>query len=82
MIIRLYLFHFIPFSIKMNHIKRKASVSVGSYVCIDPVGVFADFGVDSRIARQGTTYTPGDNALEHSITNHGATRISLKGKKD
>lgn len=66
----------------MNHIKRKEkSVSVGSYVFIDPVGVFANFSVDSRIARQGTTYTPGDNALEHSITNHGTTRISLKDNK-
>lgn len=48
---------------------------------MDPVDVFANFGVDSWIARQSTPYTPGDNALEPSITNHRATRISLKGKK-
>lgn len=49
-----------------------------SHNLVDPVKVFADFCVDTRLPGDGTwVLTPGDDALERSITDQRASRVTL-----
>lgn len=49
-----------------------------SHNLVDPVKVFADFCVDTRLPGDSTwVLTPGDDALERSITDQGASRVTL-----
>lgn len=50
---------------------------VGSYGLLNPAHVIAHFGVDARLAFESTAVAPGDNALEFSIADHGAARVTL-----
>lgn len=45
---------------------------------VDPVKVFADFCIDTRLSGDSTwVLTPGDDALKRSITDQGASRVTL-----
>lgn len=47
---------------------------------VDPVKVFADFCIDTRLSGDGTwVLTPGDDALKRSVTDQGASRVTLTG---
>lgn len=54
---------------------------VGSHGVLDPSHVVADLGVDTRFALHGTAIAPGDNALELSIADHRATRVTLNKRE-
>lgn len=56
---------------------HQRSVSVGGHGGLDPGDVVANLGVNSGIALPGTSDTPGNNALELSIADHGTAGISL-----
>lgn len=55
---------------------------VGSLGAGDPGVVVADLGVDTGVVPQGTAVSPGDNTLELSIADHGATRVTLRKEKN
>lgn len=45
---------------------------------MDPVKVFADFRIDTRLSGDCTwVLTPGDDALKRSITDQRASRVTL-----
>ena len=50
---------------------------VGSNSLLNPVHIVADLGVHTRVIPLGTAIAPGDNALELSIADHRATRVTL-----
>ena len=50
---------------------------VGTNGLLNPAHVVADLGVDTRFAFLSTANTPGDNALELSVADHRATRVTL-----
>lgn len=54
---------------------------VGGYGLLNPVHKVADPGVDTRIVLLGAAIAPGDDSLELSIADHGATRVTLGRKK-
>lgn len=54
---------------------------VGSDGVLNPVHVVADLGVDTRLAAEGAAVAPGDNALEFSVADHGATRVTLSKRE-
>lgn len=56
---------------------HQTSILVGGNGGLDPGDVVANLGVNSGIAPLGTSITPGDNALELSIADHGTAGISL-----
>lgn len=49
---------------------------------LNPAHVVADLGVDPRLVFLSATIAPGDNALELSIADHRATRVTLGGKEE
>lgn len=45
---------------------------------MDPVKVFADFCIDTRLSGDRTrVLTPGDDALKRSVTDQRASRVTL-----
>lgn len=56
---------------------HQTSVSVGSNGGLDPRDVVANLGVNPGVALLGTSNTPGNNALELSVADHGTAGISL-----
>ena len=54
---------------------------VGGHGAANPGVVVADLGVDSRLVPLGTAITPGHHALQLTIAHHGATGISLTGRR-
>lgn len=60
-----------------KHRSHQTSVSVGGNGGLDPGDVVANLGVNSGIAPLGASNTPGNNALQLSVADHGTTRVSL-----
>lgn len=54
---------------------------VGSHGLLNPVHEVADPGVDARPVLLGAAVAPGDDSLELSVADHGATRVTLGRKK-
>lgn len=54
---------------------------VGRHGAANPRVVVADLGVDSRLVPLGAAITPGHHALQLTIAHHGATRVSLTGRR-
>lgn len=52
---------------------------VGNNSLLNPVHIVADLGIHTRIIWQGTAITPGDDALELSIADQRAIRVTLEG---
>ena len=48
---------------------------------LNPVHEVTDLGVHTGLVLQGTAIAPGDDSLELSIADHGATRVTLGTKK-
>lgn len=45
---------------------------------VDPVSIFADFCIDTRLSGDCTwVLTPGDDALKRPITDERASRVTL-----
>jgi len=55
-------------------------LSVGCNGFLDPVNVIADLGVNSGIAFQSTSNSPGHNSLQFSIAHNWSTRVTLERK--
>ena len=69
------------FTLSTKRIQRYRGFLVGSNCVLNPVHIVADLGVHTRIVWQGTAIAPRDNALELSIADHRATRVTL-GKRN
>lgn len=51
---------------------------VVSHSLVDPVNIFADFCIDTRLSGDCTrVLTPGDDALKRSITDQRTSRVAL-----
>ena len=68
------------FTASTKRIQRDWESLVGSNCVLNPVHIVADLGVHTRIVWQGTAIAPGDNALQLSIADHRATRVTLEGR--
>lgn len=54
---------------------------VGGHGAADPGVVVADLGVDSRLVPLGAAVTPRHDTLKLTVAHHGATRVSLIGRR-
>ena len=64
-----------------RRVLKRWSCLVGSDGLLNPAHVVADLGVDTRLVSLSAAIAPGDNALELSIADHRAARVTL-GKKE
>ena len=69
------------FTLSTKRIQRYRGFLVGSNCVLNPIHIVADLGVHTRIVWQGTAIAPRDNALELSIADHRATKVTL-GKRN
>ena len=54
---------------------------VGGHGVANPGVVVADLGVDSGLVPLGAAITPGHHTLQLTVAHHGATRVSLIGRR-
>jgi len=54
---------------------------VGGHGAADPAVVVADLGVDSRLVPLGAAITPGHHTLQLTVAHHGATGVTLMGRR-
>lgn len=58
------------------------SLAIASQNVFNPRHQGADFCVNTRVVRQSTALTPGDNAVQLPVAHQGTTRVTLSAEKE